>query len=442
MKLKKYIPLILIALILILFALFSQKIGFHDSSEYITFAKNFAGIKNVDLFNTHSIVYPALISVFLKIWPSATMLKLVNVGWIFLISLVLFFWLKDKRAFLLFAFSPLTWFVSIQTTPVLPASFFFLVAYLFLKKEHIRYRLFYSGFFLGLAYAFYDPMIFLIAIFVLTYFWDKKFYLVFSYLIFLFIGVLPRLILDYAVFNMPFYSIIRFFGTNMIISLGLYEGASTLHILNNLSALLIIFIISPFLFRLYKLKFAENKKDVVFLAISGILLLVRTAGFKYFLLIAPILLIYLAKVLSKREIKWHCIISIFIIIWLAAGFFTYTHEIDIQKDLAEITSEFEEIDYLVTGTYEAGYLASLSWEKEPYFAWYEDFKAKADNQTHLTGYDFGFDSDLALRDQLIISANFKRTNNRTYENSIFVSQRGMIPELTKDKCYTVLCTYK
>lgn len=442
MKIKEYLPIILFAIFLILFASFSQKIGFHDSSEYITIAKNFAGIENVDLFSTHSILYPLIIFPFLKIWPSVVMLKLINVFWIFLISLVLFFWLKDKRAFILFALSPLTWFVSIQTTPVLPASLFFLLAYIFLKKDTIKYHLAYSGFFLGLSYAFYDPVIFLAVIFILTYFWDNRFYRVFSYLIMVGIGLLPRLILDYWIFKMPVYTMIRFFGTNMIVSLGLYPGTTNAQILTNLSALFIVFAISPFLFKLYKVKFKENKKDIIFLLISGILLLIRTAGLKYFLLISPIIIIHLSKVLSKKEIKWHCILSIFIIIGLTANFFTYSQEKNIQEDLKEINEEFPNIDYLITGTHEAVGLAMFSWNDKPYFAWLEDYKAMEENRSSLTGYEFPFNSGVSLRDQFVISADFRRANNRTYENSIFVSARGEIPGLEQDKCYRVLCLYK
>ena len=111
-----------------IFAFLSTRMIFHDVPEYITIAKNFAGVNNIDLFSTHSLFYPLMISPFLKMWLSLIMIKLVNVFWLFLIALVLLFWLKDKRAFIIFAFSPLVWHLSVQTTPVLPASFFFLIS--------------------------------------------------------------------------------------------------------------------------------------------------------------------------------------------------------------------------------------------------------------------------------------------------------------------------
>jgi len=448
---KEYLVLFCFALILVLFAAFSKIVIFHDSGEYVTIAKNFAGVKNVGLFSTHSLLYPLIISPFLMIWPSLTMLKIVNCLWIFLIGLVLFLWLKDKRAFLIFVFSPLAWHVSIQTTPVLPASFFFLLAYIFIKRTELKYRFVLSGISLGLSYAVYDPMFFIIAVFIPVYFWDKKFYQLFTYLVFVGIGFLPRLILDFYLFKMPFYSIIRFFGTNMIVSLGLYPGISNALFFSDpkyLEILLIVFIVSPFLYKLYKLDFKEHGRDLIFLAIAGILLLVRCAMFKYFLIIAPVALILLAKVLTNKEIKWHCILSIFIIAILTAGFFTSTREDKISSDLKEITQDYKNASHIISAT-EATTLATFLWKNNPQVAWYADFDASNNNLTALRGYNFGFKSRINLRDRLVISASFDRFENKTYENYIFVSDtsdlavsENNMKGYTRDKCYEILCVYK
>lgn len=440
METKNHLYWIIFVLILILFAVFSNKVIFHDSTEYITLAKNFAGIKNVDLFSSHSLLYPLIISPFLKIWPSLTMLKLINCVWIFLIGIVLFLVFKDKKVFIIFAFSPLVWYTSIQTTPLLPATFFFLIAYIFLKKNELKYNLLYSGFFLGLSYAINDSSLFVIVFFLLIYFWDKKLSSLFIYLIFVGIGILPRLILDYYLFHMPFYSMIRFFGANMIISIGLYPGTTNTMLFSNWSALFIIIVISPFLYKLYRVNFKEHGRDLIFLVISGILLLVRCAMFKYFLIIAPIAIILLAKTLTNREIKWHCIISMIIIFILTWGHFNYNYEKNIQDDLKKIISDFPNLDFIVSGT-EATIPATFLWQDKPYIAWYADFNALKNNKTALRGYRFAFDSKIKLRDKLVISASFDRSENKSYNNYIIVSHLDM-PGYTKDKCYNVLCTYK
>lgn len=447
MDIKKHLYWIIFAICLIIFAALSSRIFFHDSTEYITLAKNFAGVHNVDLFSTHSLLYPLIISPFLKIWPSLTMLRLVNCMWVFLIGLVIFFLFNDKRAFLIFAFSPLTWFISIQTTPILPASFFFLLAYFFLKRENLKYNIFYSGFFLGLSYAVYDPILFVAVVFILTYFWDKKFYYVFAYLISVGIGILPRLALDYYLFNMPFYSMIRFFGTNMIISLGLYPRTSNIMLLSNLEVLFIVVIISPFIYKLYNIYSKDYKRDLIFLVIAGLLLLVRCSLFKYFLIIAPISIILLAKTLTNREIKWHCILSVFMIGILTLSYinFFYSYEKDIEKDLNKIISDFPNIDSIIVSPDIGDVIAlsTFSWKNKPYFVWYSVFKTSENNKTSIRGYNFPFDSDkINLRDRLVISASFDIRENKTYNNYILLSDVRGMQGYIKDKCYSVLCIYK
>jgi hypothetical protein len=440
--------LIVFAFFLVILAIVNNKVIFHDSPEYISIAKNFAGIHNVDLFSTHSLLYPLMISPFLKLWPSLIMLKLINCVWVFLIGLVFLLWLKDKRAFIIFAFSPLVWRVSLEITPILPASFFFFLAYLFLKKEEIKYNFLYSGFFLGLSYAVYDPMIFVAAVFMLIYFWDKKFIAVITYLMFVLLGVMPRLILDYYLFHMPLYSIIRFFGTNTIISLGLYPGTTNIQLLSSFAnqwmALLIVIAISPFLYKLHKLNFKENYREILFLTIAGLLLLVRCAMLKYFLLIAPIAIILLSKVISDKEIKWHALLSMIIIVALSWGFIFVNEERQIAKDLIQINADYQNLSYIVAGPYEAIELGSLYWGEKPYMAWYEDFMASKENRTALRGYRFAFDSKIKLRDTLVFSANFERNDNKTYKNYVIASIANLsnVSGFSQQKCYAVLCIYK
>ncbi|GAJ01695.1 unnamed protein product, partial [marine sediment metagenome] len=157
MKKKNY--LLIFILFLLVFAIFSTRIQFHDVNEYITIAKALAGINNLNVFTGHSSFYPLIISLFLRIWPNIIMIKIVNTMWLFLIGAILLLWLKSKKTFIIFAFSPLVWYMSIQTTPVLPASLFLLLAFIFFKKQNIKYNNLYSGLCLGLSFAFYTPMI-------------------------------------------------------------------------------------------------------------------------------------------------------------------------------------------------------------------------------------------------------------------------------------------
>lgn len=438
---KKYY-LAFFASILILFAFFSQKITFHDSHEYITVAKYLAGIHNVNVFIGHSIVYPFFISFFLRLWPSATMIALVNVLWIFLIGAVILFSLNNTKAFILFAFSPLTWFVSIQTTPILPASFFFLLAFIFFKKENIPFHIFFSGLFLGIACSLYTPVLLIGFLFVLVYFWNKNFKSIIGYAVTLFFGMLPRFIIDYYYFNMPLYTFIRYAGANLIVSLGLNPATDTLHLLSNPEVFLIFFAISPFLFKLYTIDFYVYKEELLFVGLSFMVLFVRAALLKYFLLISPVIFLLLVKVFSKKDMQWHCILSLFFIFFLTANFFMAPEEHALKNDLEQIITEHTNSS-IVGGPSEALTFATYLWKNEPYFIWFEDFEASISHEQVYRTYTLEFNSKIPLKDSLEISAAFKRFTNETYVDYIIVSGKGsnLSSYYTMMNCYTVLCTY-
>jgi len=439
---KKYL-LVIFALVLIAFCLFSTKVSFHDSYEYITISKNLAGVKNMDIFSAHSILYPLIISLFLKFSQSFLMIKLVNILWVFLIGVVLLSWLKNKTAFIIFAFSPLIWFMGIQTTPILPASFFFLLAYIFFRKEEIKYNWVYSGFFLGLCFAFYTPMILVAGIFMLVYFWNKKFSYLFKYLIAFFLGFLPRLVLDYFIFKNPIYSLIRYGGDNLIISLGLHSSSKALQIFS-WEMFLFIIVISPLLFRIYKIDFKKYHREIIFLSLTSLIFILRKSGsIKYFLIITPIVVLLLSKVLSKKEIKWHCILSVVLIVFMTFGFFGQTSDVLIQRDLEKIVQEFE-VDYIVAGPYEAPKLSTFLWQDRPEIVWFMDYESSLDDEIKMRGYCFDTNSKITLRENLEICANFNRPEEINYESYIIVSEKKQeINEMFKlNKCYETLCVYE
>jgi len=433
----------ILAILLILFAVFSNLVDFHDATEYITVSKMLAGINNLNVFSTHSIAYPLIISFFLRIWPSLTMIKLVNVFWIFAISSIFLIWLKNKRIFLLFVFSPLTWYVAIQTTPVLPASFFFLLAYIFFKRTEIKYNKIYSGLCLGLSFAFYTPMIIIISLFLLIYFWKEPFENLIKYGIGVLIGILPRLITEFIIFGNPAYSLIRYFGTNLIVFLGLNPGTQNLHFLNNLAVFSIIFVISPLLFKIYQINWRNYKKEIWFLILSGTIIFIRGAQIKYFFILSPIVLVLLNKTLSEKEVRINCFISSAIIAIIIFGFFGTTDDFIIKRDIEKIIDEFE-IDYIIAGPYEAAKIAMFLWKDYPKVIWFMNLKATKNNEEILKEYSFKLNQNMKFREDVIISATFKRPNNQTYQDYILVTEKKFegLEECQPIKCYDKLCVYE
>ena len=346
---KNHIFLIFLAFLLV-FSVFSSRVVFHDVPEYITVAKAMSGVGNLNVFSAHSVIYSFIISLFLRIIPSLITIKLINILWLALIGGVLLYWLKNKWAFLIFAFSPLTWYVGIQTSPILPASFFLLLSYVFFKREDIKFNRAYSGLFLGLTFAIYTPMILVSLFFILIYFWRERVYNLLIFLTAFAIGVLPRIILDYFYFGNPLFSFIKYGGANLVVLLGLHSETNSLQFLNNLGIFLIFFVISPLLlvglWRLFKTKLKHYQKEIVFLLVVSLILFVRGGLLKYFIIISPIIILLLSKSLTRREIKLHCILSIILIVIMTFTFFGTTTDSLIKADMKNILSDFK-IDFKV-----------------------------------------------------------------------------------------------
>jgi hypothetical protein len=439
---KKY--LYLFGFVLILFALLSNKIWFHDSSEYITVAKNLVGVDNVPIFSTHSILYPVFISLFLMIWPSLVMLKLVNVLIVFLIGLSLFYFYEDKKVFLIFSFSPIVWFMSIQTTPVLPATLAMTLSYIFFLKNNIRHNKKISGLLFGLACAFYTPLLIAGAVFLIVYFWTEEGRSLYVYLFFMFIGFIPRLLVDYLIFDNPIYTLIRYVGTNFIVSLGLNSSISGINIIPSVGTLLVFVAISPLLFKIYKINVKNNLRSLVFVGLTFLIYFIRTDGLKPYFIITPILIILLSKTFTNKDIVLHAFISILIIVLLTSGYFMDSHENDLKSDLNLIIKDYNP-SFIVADKYNANNFASLLWYDEPKILWADDYGAYLNNRTILKSYVFELRPTIIELDKVLeFRADFNRFSNFSYEDYIYVAKRGSDVEieiLEIDKCYETLCVY-
>ena len=243
---------------------------------------------------------------------------------------------------------------------------------------------------------------------------------------------------------MPIYSLIRYVGANFIVVIGKNSSTKSINFLSNPEILLTIMIlISPFLFRIHRADFQKYKKPLIFLGIVSLILLLRVQIIIYFLILTPVTLIILGKYLTEKEIKWHCYISIIIIIFMTWNFFVVSEEHLIHDDLEKITQEFD-AEYILSGPHEAVGLSVVWWENSPKFVWWQDYKASIDNQTTIKSYNIGIDPKINLRSHVEIVADFKRGNNKTYENYILVTKLDFeeLKDFNLNKCYDVLCVYE
>jgi hypothetical protein len=442
-KVKKPLYLAVFSVLIVIFAVLSKKIGFHDVGEYITFAKALAGINNVDLFVGHPMLYPWFISFFLKISQSFTAIRVANVIWVILISITLYYLFNDKKAFLLFALSPLTWFAGTQTTPILPAAFLFTLSFYFFKKSKIKYNQLISGFILGLSCAVYTPMIIAAFFFTLIYFWNKQLKETIIFGISMFMGFIPGMVFDYLIFGNPIYSLIRYASTNLLITLNMNSNITQGMILSHPEIFLLIIFISPFLFRLHKLKFKENKNEILLLLIVGAFYLLRGGMLKYFIILSPIAIILLSKCLSKKEIKINLIISAIIIMIIAFQFISDTSDVKTQEDINNIIADYKPT-WIIAEPYNSIGISTFVWGNEPKVTELEIFNSVLEGKDNFKEYSFLLQpTRVKLRDNVEFTAKFK-VENISYDNYIFVSKekQDSIERFNLDKCYSQLCVYK
>lgn len=448
---------------LVFFAIFSYKIMFHDSLEYIFLAQKFAGYSNKDVFIVHSLAYPFFLSFFVKYFPSLLTMKLVSVSWIFLIGLLLYKCGSRKTSFIIWIFSPITWVMSIQIAPILPATFFLLAAYLSIMKwqENNKNRYFIiSALSLGLSAVFYDLAIFYVLFFILSFFYDRKLKEVIFYSLFTFLAFSLRLILDASLFSLavndkvflfPFYSLLRFWGAIIIIKLGLHSMIPVSKLsFSSFYYFYFLFMISPLLFYLFKINYKENKKVIIFLTLSTLLLLLQGSEYIYYLAFAPIIIILLSKVLKRKQLVLHIIISSFIILLVTYPYFiknkqeTERRNLEI-SDLKRIIQDFS-FDAAVFDS--KAYTFFYIWDKNYslYTITAEKYNKILQNDLYITYYTFETKQNIDVERVFELKTGLKLNVKEgiDYKNlPLLLEKEEPAPKGYKlTKCYDLLCVYQ
>jgi hypothetical protein len=243
------------------------------------------------------------------------------------------------------------------------------------------------------------------------------------YLIPFFITFSFRLIFDAYYFNFPFFSIIRGIGSNLVYLSGnaLSQISSTGEGLPYIYRLILLFlIISPFLFRLYKLNFKKHIPEYVFLGFTSILFLMNLQ-LRYFIVIAPILILLLSDLIKKKEFFIHIVISLILILFLVHPYFGDTFDQKIMKDLDQIGKDFNG-EVFVVGVdkfdeAQAAYLSMLYWDDDiDEFIWYSDYELSLENKTLFRDYKIGSHSRIRNLRKLNIDISYYRTDNIDYSD--------------------------
>lgn len=426
-----------------LFTYFSRTISFHDTYEYVTLTKEFAGINNINVYTTHSLIFPFLAAQLLKIFPTLFTVKLLGSIWLFFTSLLIFLYSKNKKALYLSIFSPIAWIISIQYTPIIPATFFILLAYVLFKKfeeTNSKTNFVISGLSSGLAITFYYPSVIPIFFFIFTFMFNKKFYIPFLYSILILLALIPELILNYIFFNLPFYSIIRYFGINTLVLLGKSFKLNFIYSY----WLLIPVAVTPFLFKILKLDFKKFNRELIFIVLCSLFFAIRGADIKYFYLFSPIIILLVSQCLSKNELYINNLISILIILLLTSTYFGTTIDIKIINDLNMIKKEYPVNQYL-TSDNRANMFATFSWNDSPKFIWLWEYELQQKKEDITSNYEIKSNPKIKSDKVLSIDLKLLKANTINFNKDIYlIAKNGdAIPNgFELMKVYNILSVYK
>jgi hypothetical protein len=404
------------------YAFLTKLTGIHDAGEYITIAKEMAGRGNVEVFSAHPVIYPAFLSLFLRIFPSLIAIKIANLIIFAIIGFLLFKLLENKKAFLLWAFSPVVWFLSIEVSPVILVSLFVLLGYYFFdkweKSEKWKFLLA-SGFCWGMTFSVWTASILLVLLFLLTFFWKKKFG---DFAIFVFgigIAVLLGFFADYLAFGFPFHSMIRYFGVNLVILAGLGQNHATLYP-DTERLIRAVFCLVPLSFlAIRSAVWKNNKREVLFLAFCWLFFTLR-GGLKEFLTFAPIWVIVVGKSLNWKKIMLNAVISIAIIVFLTSSYFTNDYQKVMEKDVEQFISDYD-FGEVLTGKDQALNFAVATWRTEPKFLWWKEFELWKNKEEDYSSYYYAVNPNINQHEILYLKVGLKRKEERSFNGVPLIS---------------------
>ncbi len=444
-RLKDKNIIIITSILLILIALITVPFDMLDATDvkdYSDTAKFFAGEYKAKHRAAHSILYGLLLSPFIKITDSFILIKLASAFWLVLVIISIYYISgKDRKSLLLSVFSPLAWYMAPWLSPVLIVSLLFLWAYYFLcrfdKEEKIKYAV-YSGILIGMAAAFWDSALYFSVIFLIAFFYNKKFFYSWIFIISVIVGILPRLIADQVFYNFAFYGILKNFLALLAFALygGIYENVY--EVVSWLGYLIIITFIPSYFYILYRRQtFVRYKKSMIFLSLC-LLFILLNPHIRMLMVLMPIMTLLIAEELSekqyKRQLVIFFVISMFVVLpYIAQGYYeTNVRNLEkaivkfpnfefnsgfkgelIQEDLEKIGKEYLNQSFVVSGKRDDyKELAHFYWGNDiPEFVSIEDYKLYLNNETIIAKRRIKSDADPRFRTELWIEVGLGKNSN-------------------------------
>ncbi len=462
-KYNVFIIFLIFIVVLLTYSIFSSNASFTGTREYINLAKEFAGLNRANFYVFHSVGYGLFLSLFLRMLPYLLTLKIISALFLILDAYLLYKLTNNKKVLWLWIFSPLVFYINILLiSPILATSTCLLLSYYFLKKyegENKKIYFIISALSLGLMGIFRIPALAIIVLFMVIFFYKKTFKEFFYYSILVLVVISIRFLIDYLIFGVPFYSMaifLTFVGSQNYISFSLPKFLSWYWLAS-------LIIISPFTLLIYKTK---SKKELLFVIITY-LYLSMIADYRLLLVIAPFVIILLAKILNKKLIMASSFISIFLILLLTFNSFGNNENNILKDDLISIEKDFRG-KVIVVSDSNACMFPALYWNDFNY-VWLRDYTLHKQNKTAYQEYVISSNPTIKASKTVEISINLNQIKDKALETTeekdlLFVFEKEEFEynenknlltifwkegiEYTKlfdmklVKCYDIICVFK
>lgn len=297
---------IIIALIIFLASItfLTSYNGSTDVGDYSYTAKFFSGDYSAKIRSSHSFMLGVMHFPFVALFQNLIIFKITSLIFLFLIIYSVYFVSKNKKAFWLIFISPAVWYMAPWINPIQLSSLLFFWAYIFIKKYNETKKIKFlsiSGFLLGFSWCFWDAMFFFMVIFIISFFYNKKILELLYFGILLFIGLLPKLLLDQFLFGFAFSGILRYiFG---IVSAMFYKGIYGNMGSGNIFWIFVLLFLPFFVYKFYNKDFIKNNLSFIIFLTLSILLLLKNSQIRYTLILIPIIIYELSPIINKKNFK-------------------------------------------------------------------------------------------------------------------------------------------
>lgn len=325
---------LIILVILISLTLLTQYYGSVDIRDYIEPGKYFAGYLSSDVRNTHSYLYGFIHFPFIKLTGDLIFYKFTSLLFLLLISLSLFYMTKKQESLFVFILAPIVWYISPWINPLQLVGLLLLWGFYYIEKynknNNLMY-LIYSGIFIGLAWSFWGTVLYLFIMIAVVFLFNKKLSHTIIFLLTVLIGLIPLFVLDYSLFNFPFYTLLKnFFAGILNMTVGgiyNYTAVRSSGLINIFSTLLMIPI---YFWVLYKKNW--KTKPIIFLSLV-ILLFLTNPQPRYIITITPIIILLMIRNLNPEQIKRQLLFSFPIILLVIIPYIIQIkYSVDMQID--------------------------------------------------------------------------------------------------------------